>query len=112
MLKITTDKVYLTRGDSADINIVIKDSSGTVYELQSGDALTFTMKNNCETEDIVCQKDCTATEQINLTPSDTDTLAYGVYFFDVQLTTAGGKVYTVIPPHEIIICKEVTFNEP
>ena len=66
MLKITTDKVYLTRGDSADINIVIKDSSGTVYELQSGDALTFTMKNNCETEDIVCQKDCTSSEQIIL----------------------------------------------
>lgn len=110
MLVITSDKVALTRGDSADLTVVIKDLAGNTYELQTGDVLTFTMKRNCETTTVLITKNCSSDSMIHLTPSDTNGLPYGIYTFDVQLTLANGKVYTVIPPHDFEITKEVTFN--
>jgi hypothetical protein len=110
MLKITTDKVYLTRGDNADILVKIYNEDKTEYVLQPGDTLTFTLKNNCETSTVLIQKNCTSDSKIHIVPADTESLAYGTYYFDVVLVTATSKVYTVIPPHEFIISKEVTFN--
>lgn len=110
MLKITEDKIYLTRGDTADIIVKIYDQDKEEYHLQEGDVLVFTMKSNCETTDAIITRDCSTDSIIHLFPDDTNGLAYGTYYFDVQLTTAFEQVYTVIPPHEIIISKEVTFN--
>lgn len=110
MLKITSEKVYLTRGDNADINVKIYDADKTEYELQPGDSLTFTLKANCETGVVLITKDCTSDSMIHIVPSDTNGLAYGTYYFDVVLVTAASKVYTVIPPHEFIVSKEVNFN--
>lgn len=110
MLKITSDKVYLTRGDTADILINIYDADKQAYELQPGDSLIFTLKANCVTDNYFIQKECSSDSKIHLLPDDTNTLSYGTYYFDVQLTTALGQVYTVIPPHEFILSKEVTFH--
>ena len=111
MLQITSNEVSLTRGDSADLQVIIYDLEGNVYELQTGDILTFTMKYNCVTEDIIIQKDITSGSTIHIQPTDTNELAYGSYWFDVQLTKADSKVYTVIDPHKFNITKEVTFDE-
>lgn len=109
MLQITENEVFLTRGDSADISVTIYDMNGDVYTLQTGDVLTFTMKYNCITEDEILQKNITADSTIHIHPEDTNGLAYGTYWFDVQLTMNGGAVYTVIEPHKFNITKEVTF---
>ena len=109
MLQITSNEVYLTRGDSADIQVTIYDMNGDVYTLQTGDVLTFTMKYNCITEDKIMQKNITTDSTIHITPSDTNELSYGKYYFDVQLTMNDGSVYTVIEPHNFNIMKEVTF---
>ena len=109
MLKITENEVFLTRGDNADIAVTIYDMNGDVYTLQPGDVLTFTMKYNCITEDIILQKNITADSTIHIQPADTNNLAYGLYWFDVQLTMNGGNIYTVIDPHPFNIKKEVTF---
>lgn len=111
MLQITSNEVFLTRGDSADLQVIIYDLEGNVYELQTGDTLTFTMKYNCITEDIIIQKDITSGSTIHIHPEDTNGLNYGTYWFDVQLTKADTKVYTVIDPHKFNITKEVTFDE-
>lgn len=111
MLQITSNEVSLTRGDSADLHVIIYDLEGNVYELQTGDTLTFTMKYNCITEDIIIQKDITEDSTIHIHPEDTNGLNYGTYWFDVQLTKEDGKVYTVIDPHKFNITKEVTFDE-
>ena len=102
--------IDLTRGDTCAIIVTIYDLNGDVYEIQTGDVLLFTMKINCETQDIVVQKDITSDSIISLTHNDTKSLAYGSYVYDVQLTTAGGDVYTVIAPALFNITKEVTFN--
>jgi len=108
----TNNNITLTRGDSASISVALKNPDGTDYTLQSGDSLLFTVKHNCITENIVIQKDISEDGIINLIPTDTNTLLYGVYFYDVQLTRANGSVNTVIPPRDFIIDKEVTFYEP
>ena len=110
MLQITENEVFLTRGDSADLEVIVYDLEGNVYELQEGDTLVFTMKYNCITSDILIQKNITENSTIHIVPSDTNSLSYGTYQFDVQLTLANGKVYTVIAPHNFNIMKEVTFN--
>lgn len=106
------NNITLTRGDSASISVSLKNPDGTDYNLQSGDMLMFTVKHNCITEDIIIQKDISSDCIINLIPTDTNTLLYGVYFYDVQLTKANGAVNTVIPPRDFILDKEVTFYEP
>ena len=110
MLKITDNEVFLTRGDSADLQVIIKDLEGDVYTLQTGDKLEFTLKYNCITDNAIISQDITTDSTIHLTPDDTDALLYGAYWFDVQLTLASGKVYTVIAPHKFNITKEVTWN--
>ena len=53
----------------------------------------------------------TATFQMKLNPEDTEGMDFGTYYYDVQLTTAGGDVDTYIPETgkvaEFIIEKEV-----
>ena len=110
MLNITNSEIKLTRGDSATILVQIKDLNGDIYNLEPGDKLLFTMKRNCNTTEIVIQKDITSDSIINITHDDTKNLDYGSYIFDVQCTLANGKVYTVIEPHLFIIENEVTFN--
>lgn len=110
MLYVDNENVFLTRGDSCDLIITIRDIQGEIYELQTGDILTFTIKVNCHTEDIIIQKVIT-TNVVSITPADTEALAYGAYWYDVQLTTSGEDIYTVIPPHRFNITPEVTFNE-
>lgn len=110
MLAITKDAIHLTRGDNADIIVTIRDLNGDIYELQTGDKLVFTMKINCNTEDVIIHKDITSDSIISILHNDTKDLPYGTYKFDVQLTTAGGYVYTVIDPHDFVIEKEVNFN--
>ena len=110
MLVITDNEVRLTRGDNADINVLITDLNGDTYSLQEGDKLLFTIKRNCKTAEIIIQKDISADQVISLEHNDTKDLDYGSYVFDVQCTLADGQVYTVIEPHPFIIEKEVTFN--
>lgn len=110
MLQITENEVFLTRGDNADLVVIIYDIDGEIYTLQTGDTMVFTVKYNCVTEDIIIQKDITEDSTIHIVPSDTNDLRYGTYKFDVQLTRANGKVYTVIPPCNFNITKEVTFD--
>lgn len=109
MLVITNDDIVLTRGDSADIIVNITNANGDAYTPAEGDVILFTLKKNCETSDIIIQKPL-VNSIITLLPSDTEDLPYGTYYFDVQLTTAGDDVYTVVAPHKFIIDKEVTFN--
>ena len=110
MLNITENEVFLTRGDSADLEVIIYDLEGNVYELVEGDVLTFTVKFNCITDDILIQKDISTDSTIHIVPSDTNDLNYGTYQFDVQLKHSDGSTYTVITPHNFNITKEVTFN--
>jgi len=108
MLKIDeNNNIILTRGDSATIELSIKDE-GATYDY-SDDLVQFTVKRNTVTEDIIIQKTFTS-GVIVIDPADTAELRYTDLVFDVQLIKSQGGVYTVIPPRKFTIAEEVNFN--
>lgn len=108
MFKISYGRMFITRGDTASFNIQVKQpDKHTVYELCEGDVLTFTVKKNDTDVEAVIQK---TGSTIQLVPSDTNKLAYGRYWYDVQLTFADGSVNTIIVPHPLYVCSEITFG--
>lgn len=103
-----TKKITLTRGDNAELAISLFDEFGNAYELQPGDSLTFSMKKEVTDESLALEKEITSGNVFNFVPSDTANLPFGKYLYDIQLNTAGGEVYTVIPPSNFIVGEEIT----
>lgn len=108
MLKIVGTKIYLTRGDSAEIAVHIKKPDGTDYTPNDDDECLMTVKKTTGDKKCVFQKTITDGE-VSIEPSDTADLAYGDYYYDCQLKTAGGSVQTFIPPSLFRVMEEVTF---
>lgn len=107
MLKISGQDITLTRGDTARISIGIT-SGGQAYDY-SADTVVFSVKKNTSTPDFLIQK-TVQDGVVTILPTDTASLTYGTYVYDVQLTTAGGDVCTVIVPHNFTVAQEVTWS--
>ncbi len=108
MLKINGSDIYITRGDTAEIDVEISRSDGTAYTLASTDKLTLTVKKSISAEKEVISKTLTGSSRIKIAPTDTSGLAFGEYVYDIQLNTADGGIYTIVEPSKLIIATEVT----
>lgn len=108
MLKVVNNGISLTRGDTATFRLQIKNQGGTDYEITPDDQVLFTVKRSPNDEEIVIQK-AAANNCITIVPRETDNLAYGTYYYDVELRRPDGFVATVIPPHMLKLTEEVTF---
>ena len=108
MLKISGNKISLTRGDTARLTVNVTDDSGNPYEIQNDDILTLSLKKNVKEVDYYMSKNIMGSDTFHIEPKDTSMLNFGKYTYDVQLTTSDGDVYTVIPPSEFEILPEVT----
>lgn len=106
MFKIESTTIKITRGDSAEFDISISDASGQPYELQEGDTVEFTVKENVYSNKALIHKTGT---QVIITPEDTKNLSYKRYVYDIQVTLADGTVDTIIPPSTFEVLSEVTF---
>lgn len=104
MFRVTeSGRILLTRGDTAYINVVTDD-----YTPQDGDQITLTVKRSTADKDAIIQK-TVSDGSVKIEPKDTETLDYGTYVYDCQLTTAAGDVYTFIPPTDFVLQEEVTY---
>lgn len=102
-------EIKLTRGDTARLTVSItNETDGSVYELQEGDVLTLSVKKSVEDAETTLAKEITSSNTFHIEPKDTAGLAFGKYIYDVQLTTSGGDVYTVIGPANFELLKEVS----
>lgn len=110
MLYIESNNVIrLTRGDTAKLTVPIEnDLDNSSYVMDEQDILTFTIKKSVKDNENLVQKVVTGSNNFHIKPEDTDSLPFGKYVYDVQLTTAGGDVYTVIEPTSFEILSEVT----
>ena len=72
--------ITLTRGDTCAFDVEIKTDSGATYIPQEGDVVTFTVKKDTKTADVIIQK---TGSTIVLNPADTRSLKYGSYLYDV-----------------------------
>ena len=110
MFRVDTDnKIYLTRGDSATLTLVIDAViNGKAYEVSSEDKAIFTAKKG---ESILRIEAADATT-VNFTPDLTKDLKAGTYNYDVRLLTSSGDVFTVLGPSTFYLIEEVgTFEE-
>lgn len=109
MLQIDANNtIHLTRGDTAYFEIAIKDSNNQTYTVQDGDVITFTVKKSTYDKDSILKK--TALDSVvKFEPADTSALPYATYYYDVELKTANGDVFTVIPPAKFILSEEVSW---
>lgn len=105
MFKIEDDnRVTLTRGDTCAFDVEVKTDSGEIYTPTETDVITFTLKKDAKSSEVLIRKTGTS---IVLNPDDTNKFRYGNYLYDVTLTTAGGAVYTIIPPTEFVLSDEI-----
>lgn len=105
MFYVNGTNIKLTRGDSATLSVALDG-----YEMQDGDAMTLSCKFDPGKEEYLFQ--LTATDQtFTFTPETTAGLGFGAYRYDIQLTTSGGEIYTVIPVSSFTVMEEITCPE-
>ena len=106
MLFTQGNMVMLTRGDTATLLVSLQNPDGSEYIMQDGDVLKLAIKKKvCDAEPLI-EKETDGT-QFDFAPSDTEGLPFGDYKYDVQLTTAGGDVYTVMTVSTFRIMEEI-----
>lgn len=115
MLRVTNNDIQLTRGDSADLLLTISNTiTGDGYTPVSGDVVRLTIRRSTHSDDAVIEMAQTLSEGDEITfsfaPEDTQTLDYGTYVYDIELTTTNGSVYTIITPSKFRLTEEVTFH--
>lgn len=112
MLYVLNDNtIKLTRGDTALLSIdIYNETIGNSYELAADDKLTLSVKKTLKGSTYCFQKTITGSTSITIKPEDTRNLDFGDYFYDVQLNTSTGDVYTVIEPSPFVVMPEVTYN--
>jgi hypothetical protein len=90
-----------TRGDSGRLDVTVKESDGTAYDL-TGSTLFLTVKNALTDADsaAVIRKEVTSHDNAagGLSHFDlltTDNATAGTRYYDVQLKTSDAKIYTL-----------------
>lgn len=107
-------EISMVRGDSETITLTIKQSDGEDYPLENGDIIYFTVKQHANTSVKLLQKKITTFEGsqviIDIEPTDTKTLRFDRYVYDIQLTRKNGDVHTIVPYSRFIVTEEVTYE--
>lgn len=97
--------IKLTRGDTACLDVELKNDD-ELYIMSDGDKLKFTAKEKIgATESVISLE--SSTNQIHISPEDTKLLKYKNYVYEIELITASGEIYTVVPNSMLKICEEV-----
>lgn len=113
MLRISGTKISLTRGDSAYINLTIYDQEGQVYEPDSDDIVRCQVRTAPNTGDLLIDGDVEIQNDNivwHIKPEDTENYDVGKYYWDAELETAEGDVFTFITSSIFKLTDEVTMD--
>lgn len=106
MYKVINNKIYLTRGNSASLPLDVVDKDGNSYAVQPDDAVVMTVKKTTADTTYLIQKQL-VNGVFSFVPSDTESLSFGDYIYDVWLTMANGHTDEIISPSLFRILEEV-----
>lgn len=113
-MKLSGYRIEMIRGDTEGIIVSVKTKDGEDKPLTEGDIIYFTVKKSIHTDEILLQKTITTFDDgkahINISPSDTKDLAYGLYVYDIQMNSSAGAVKTIVPPSVFEVGGEVTYD--
>ena len=110
------NKITMTRGDTLYAQVTMERPDGEPYVPQEGDSIRFAVKhpqmNHQETayvdeEPVLVKSIPTDTLILKLDPGDTNTLGFGDYVYDVEITYANGDVDTFIATADFVLTPEV-----
>lgn len=104
MLKVVNNEIYLTRGDTATLELTV-EKDGAPYDF-SADAVLFSVKKCVEEPKLLIQKRF-VDGKVSLVESDTNDLPFGQYLYDVVVSRPGGEICTVITPTVLTLGGEV-----
>lgn len=108
MYKVTSNHIFMIRGDTVKLKIKFTDKIGKPLQLFPTDRVIFTLKRTSRDCDILLQRDFTD-GSLQIDPDDTNFLDFGRYVYDVQLIRADGFVDTIVTPHQFNIMEEVNY---
>ena len=121
MLTITGKSIYMTRADSATIQVIpkVKDEheEWVPYVLEEGDRIVFRLKMKADdTYQVVCEKECDINlldnvAILNLVPEDTQTCEFKEYRYELELITVGDFHCTFIENQQFKIGRELETHE-
>lgn len=103
MFFIENGTIVLTRGDSAEFDIEIKDNTGLPYILKDGDKVQFAVRSIGEFSETTPPAEPLILKEgpsVKLTHDDTKSLAFGDYVYDIQVTFANGDRDTIASPQK------------
>ena len=99
-----TNKIILTKGDNAEIDIRLYDKEEREVKILPSDIITFTVRKS-KNKSVVIQKTAEL-NSIYLVPSDTSNLIAGTYVYDIDLLRDNER-QTIIPQSFFNIVGEV-----
>lgn len=106
--KVRNNTIYLTRGDTFKAHLTITYPDGSIYTPVEGDSIRFALKETIDDEECLIYRAIPIdTMLLVLYPTDTQTLEFGTYVYDIQLTKANGDVDTFITASKFKITAEV-----
>lgn len=110
-----THNITMVAGDTRTITVELRVGDAQ-QPLVTGDTVYFTVKEKACLDAKVLQKTVTAftvdgLAVINIDPADTASLETKAYVYDIQITLADGKTYTVVDPKSTFTLLEGVTNE-
>ena len=111
MLKIKNNtELYLTRGDSVQMQITIIDASGDPYTPETGDVIRFALKKTYQSAEPEILKTLNNNNLVlTLTPEETKTFTTfnSPYVWDIELSNESEGVVDTFMSGKLIILEEV-----
>ena len=107
--------LWVTRGDDAYLDLEIRQQifPYEIYNLNEGDSVLLTVRRSKDLDvddsnPILIQLPL-VDGKFHIVPENTESLDFGNYIYDIQLTFADGIVNTIIGPNVFRILPEVTY---
>ena len=111
-MTVSGNRLIMTRGDSEAITVSLTED-GVARPLVAGDTVYFTVKRTPNNVEKMLQKVVTTFTDgialISIAPSDTASMAFADYAYDIQINLANGTVKTVVSS-AFTILPEVTYE--
>lgn len=108
MLKVSGNKIELTRGDTMILEVNLKDESGADYTPEESDKVYFRLKRNATAKDMLLEKEIPIdTMVLRLDVQDTSDLKFGTYVYEIELVTSNDYHFTAIANEEFVISEEL-----
>lgn len=116
MIKVNQAKksIELTRGDSAYLTLGLNDNDGNPYELQDGDIVRVQVRTAPNVGELLFEGQIDVVDGAvvwHIRPADTSGKEVKTYYWDAQLETSNGDIFTFIPSSIFRLTDEVTMYE-